>query len=261
MTGDKLLPDVGKRVRGETQTHVLAGLRYALMSGLLVPGEVVSLRKLAATFGTSPMPVRESLGRLVAANALEELPNRSVRVPRLDTTSLEHLFELRVRVEGLAARLATHAAAAKDLDALHEINADVKKAHEGGRMGELLQANQRFHFHLYGLCRSTVLLPIIEGLWLRSGPTMYFTLSTPGLWDSSSHLDILDALTRADANAAEAAMARDIMKSGTVLIGQARDGVLTGPIAPLAAWQVPAKPTPSTGPTRTADTARRGTYR
>lgn len=223
-----------KSARGNVQDKVLGGLRYGLMSGLFVPGQVFSLRKLAATFGTSAMPVRESLSRLIAANALEEMPNRSVRVPRLSTQSLEELFELRVRVEGMAARLAATKMTDKDLKQLIEINQAVKDAHDTGAMGEVLKANQNFHFTLYRLTESTVLLPIIEGLWLRSGPTMYFSVSSPGLWDSSSHLDILTALERRDADASEAAMARDIMKTGAYLIQQSRNGVKTGPIAELS---------------------------
>lgn len=223
-----------KTGRGGVQDNVLASLQYGLMSGLFVPGETVSLRKLATSFGTSPMPVRESLSRLVAASALEELPSRSVRVPRLDAKSLEELFELRVRVEGLAAKIASSAVDAAAMTKLERLNDAVKAAHDNGAMGELLQANQKFHFFLYGLTRSSVLLPIIEGLWLRVGPTMYFSLSTPGLWDSSSHLDILSALREKDADKVEEALARDIMKTGKVLIEQAKQGLRMGPIATLS---------------------------
>ncbi len=47
---------------------------------------------------------------------------------------------------------------------------------------------------------------------------MYFSLGSPGLWDSSSHIDILTALERRDPAEAEAAMARDIMKTGISLM-------------------------------------------
>jgi len=223
-----------KSARGNVQDKVLAGLRYGLMSGLFVPGQVFSLRKLAAIFGTSAMPVRESLSRLIAANALEELPNRSVRVPRLGTESLEELFELRVRVEGMAAGIAARKTTDEGVRQLEQINQSVKDAHDTGQMGEVLKANQRFHFALYRLSESSILLPMIEGLWLRSGPTMFFSLSSPGLWDSSSHLDILEALRRRDSKAAEEAMGRDIMKTGNFLIQQSKEGIRTGPIADLS---------------------------
>jgi DNA-binding GntR family transcriptional regulator len=223
-----------KSTRGNVQDKVLSQLRYGIMSGMFVPGQVFSLRKLAAVFGTSPMPVRESLSRLIAANALEELPNRSVGVPRLSAESLVELYELRVRVEGLAIRIATQRATTEDVSHLRAINETLKEAHDTGNMSKVLEINQKFHFFLYGLTGSSILLPIIEGLWLRCGPTMYFSLSTPKLWDTSSHIDILYALEKRDPDAAEEAMRKDIMTSGAFLIEQAQKGVRTGPIADFA---------------------------
>src|SRR5690625_650163 len=223
-----------RRSRGGVQEKVMAALRYGLMSGLLVPGQVMSLRKLAASFGTSPMPVRESLSRLVAANALEELPNRSVRVPRLDTESLKEIFELRARVEGMAARIAASKVTNADIARLREINRGVKQAHKSEEIGELLRLNQQFHFALYGLINSVILMPIIEGLWLRCGPTMYFSLGSPGLWDSSSHVDIITGLERGDPDATETALTNDIMRTGNYLIRQSSLGISMGPTAELS---------------------------
>ncbi|MCA0342159.1 MAG: GntR family transcriptional regulator, partial [Proteobacteria bacterium] len=71
-----------KPARGHVHEHVLRYMRRGLMVGAFLPGQVMSLRKLAVGLGTSPMPVREVLSRLVAANALEETKGGSVRVPR-----------------------------------------------------------------------------------------------------------------------------------------------------------------------------------
>src|SRR3982751_1612532 len=81
-----------KRVRGHVQNQVFERLRRGLMVGAFMPGQVMSLRKLANGFGTSPMPIREALTRLVVVNALEETANGSVCVPRLSAERLEELF-------------------------------------------------------------------------------------------------------------------------------------------------------------------------
>jgi len=219
--------------RGKIQGQVLARLRYGIMAGLFVPGQTMSLRKLADLLGTSAMPVRESLNRLVAANALEELPNRTVRVPVLDENSLVQLFEVRRMVEGMAARLAAEKATSELCARLKAINEKGKKAHNTGAMAEVLMANQEFHFAIYRSIESDILPPIIEGLWLRCGPTMYFSLNSPDLWDTSSHIDILKSMATKNPSAAEIAMQNDIMKTGNYLINQARHGHTVGPIANL----------------------------
>src|SRR5262249_24542396 len=69
--------------RGTLQQRVYQALARGRMGGMFTPGEAVSLRTLAARLGTSAMPVREAVGRLIAEGALLMLPNRSVIIPRM----------------------------------------------------------------------------------------------------------------------------------------------------------------------------------
>src|SRR5262249_50641976 len=56
-------------------------IKKAIMSGSILPGSTITIRSLAGALGTSPMPVRDALSRLVAERALEVLPTRSVTLP------------------------------------------------------------------------------------------------------------------------------------------------------------------------------------
>src|SRR5271169_1570774 len=69
--------------RDTLQQRVYHALARGLMGGMFTPGEAVSLRTLAARLGTSAMPVREAVSRLIAERALVMLPNRSVIIPRM----------------------------------------------------------------------------------------------------------------------------------------------------------------------------------
>jgi DNA-binding GntR family transcriptional regulator len=204
------------------------------MSGLFVPGQVFSLRKLAAHLGTSPMPVRESLSRLVAANALEELPNRSVRVPKLNHKDLVELFEMRILIEGAATRIACKImteATLKQLDALNDV---IITAHGQGDMAGVLKANQKFHFMIYRQAESNIIMPLVESLWLRSGPTMYYSLNKPGLWNAGSHGELIQALSDRDGPKASKAMVKDIRLTGDYLISMSAGNSSSGPLATLA---------------------------
>ncbi len=220
--------------RGKVQDRVLATLRHGLMTGHFLPGQTVSLRKLATSLGTSPMPVRESLSRLVAANALEELPNRSMRVPLLTYQGLVELFDVRCLIEGMAARTACDKIDDAMIASLEAINAEIVAAHAQHDMTRVLGANQKFHFIIYQAANSDILMPLIESLWLRCGPTMYFSLVSPrNLWDASSHVTIIDAFKRGDGEAAAAAMVTDIRVTGDYLLEQAAAAPTSGPFAPL----------------------------
>jgi len=52
------------------QEQVFRHVTELILDGSIVPGEMVTVQSLADAFGVSPMPVREALRRLTAANAL-----------------------------------------------------------------------------------------------------------------------------------------------------------------------------------------------
>lgn len=221
--------------RGEIQDQVLERLRHGLMVGAFLPGQVMSLRKLAAHLGTSPMPVREALSHLVAANVLEALPSRSVRVPRLTESRLKDLTEVRVAIEGMAARAAAPKATPELIAELDAINSRLLRAIAKRDLVGCLASNQAFHFTLYRAAESEVLMPLIEALWLQCGPTMYLSLLAPDMpWDASAHAEVLDALRRADTAAAHRALIRDIRTTAKHLLkikaaGRA-DGAMISPM-------------------------------
>lgn len=229
-----------KNKRGHIRDQVLARLRHGLTVGAFIPGQIMSLRKLAAAFGTSPMPVRDALGQLVAANILEEMPSRSVRVPRLGSNRIKELFEIREAIEGLAARNACHKTTPALVRELKEINRELKTAITKRDVLASLAANQKFHFTLYQAADSEVLMPLIESLWLQAGPTMYFSFIAPDMpWDASAHAEVLDALRHKKPAAVQRAIIRDIRTTGRHLLANAESPPAGGPLhSPVSGMNV-----------------------
>lgn len=219
--------DGAKRARGHVHEHVLHYMRRGLMIGAFVPGQVMSLRKLAAGLGTSPMPVREVLSRLVAASALEETSGGSVRVPKLRPEKLSDLFAVREMIEGTAAESAAKKAGPDLVAELTGINEQLLTAIEKRDILNCLSFNQKFHFTLYEASGSEVLMPLIESLWLQFGPTMYMSLLIPSMpWNASDHRDILAALRDGHAAAVKKGIVHDIRTTGKALLSVAGpDGV------------------------------------
>ncbi len=224
--------------RGHVQDRVGTRLRHGLMIGAFIPGQVMSLRKLAAAFGTSPMPIRDVLGQLVAANVLEETPGRSGRVPRLSSDRLKELFEVREVIEGIAAKNACRKATPGLIRDLNAANRELKAGIAKRDVLASLAANQRFHFTLYQAAESEVLMPLIESLWLQAGPTMYFSFLAPDMpWDASEHGEVLDGLRRRNPAAVQRAIVRDIRTTGRHLlaigVNQPSGGPMLSPMSEL----------------------------
>lgn len=225
------------RSRANVHARVSSELRRALMTGILVPGQTISLRKLAAQLGTSPMPVRAAITQLTAAGVLEPLPNGSVAVPRLSAERFQDLARVRTSLEGLAAEEACRHATPALLRQLDRLNAELRRAIRARDLLACLAKNYEFHFALYGASGSELLPDLIEALWLRAGPLMYFSLTLPGMpWDASAHDALVEALKARRPAAARIAVERDIANTAKALLDSAE--VFRGDAGPLAGLQL-----------------------
>jgi DNA-binding GntR family transcriptional regulator len=214
-------------LRRKLQDNVYDYLREGLMTGRFGPGEHLTVRGVAAETGTSVMPVREAFRRMTTEGALEPLSTGATRVPVFDLLKLQDLTEIRLNVEGLAARRAATRMTPMELVELDRCNADVRLAVESGDTEAEAKANEQFHFCIYRSARSAELLRIIEHLWLQIGPYLCWLLKQ-GRWPKNiggsrafrHHKDIVQALRRHDAERAEAAMRADLIVAAAVLLEQ-----------------------------------------
>ncbi len=222
------------RIARETvQQRVYGALRDQLMRGGFEPGQKLKIAELAEAFGTSAMPVRDALNRLTVERALETLPSRTVRVPALSKDALQDLRETRFAVEGLAISRAASNMTAESLAVLERLIEAQSETDEEHVSEQSAEQNRAFHFTIYRESGSTVLLPIIESLWLQFGP---YLREASERFDGGAgrgtnfHLDILNALSRGDGIAARAALEADIGRSFDLVMSdaslwQSRDGV------------------------------------
>jgi len=210
--------------RETVQDRVYSELRRALIGGLFEPSQVLTIRGLADALVTSTMPVREALGRLITEKALEALPNRSVRVPPITLERIDDLLRARILIEGEAIALAAGRMGPKDITTiegmLHEWD-EMRALKQKKDVDREVTLNQTFHFEIYRACGSAVLIPMIESLWLQSGPCIrvaIYAFSEAGEVDTAHyHRSIVAALATKDADAARAALVADISRPFTFL--------------------------------------------
>lgn len=205
--------------RDTVQDRVYTELRRALIGGLFAPGQVLTIRQLADALMTSTMPVREAMGRLITEQALEMQANRQVRVPPVTMARIEDLLRARILIEGEAMALAAARMTPKTLASIRAIMAEWEDLRLGGNPATVdseATLNQAFHFEIYRACGSSVLMPMIESLWLQSGPftrAAIYAFSEAGANDAARfHHDIVQALAAGDPPAARAALVADISR-------------------------------------------------
>jgi DNA-binding GntR family transcriptional regulator len=214
-----LTPDHGVAKLGNValRDRAYKEIANALRGGRFMPGSMVTIRGLAALLGTSTMPVREAVSRLVTERALEMLPNRTLRVPQMSLKMLEELVDARETVEGRAAALAAMRMTNVDFSKIKAANERYGHALDAGDVAAALVANEEMHHAICCAARSPLLLSIIETLWLQSGPYVASLLgrahtAAESLYDRGviHHFSILAALAKRDPEAASAAIRNDL---------------------------------------------------
>ncbi|WP_284315965.1 GntR family transcriptional regulator [Labrys miyagiensis] len=199
---------------------VYEAIRTGLVGGRFVPGRPVTLRGLADMLEVSPMPVRAAVTRLVAEGALALTATRRVSVPVMTPARFEELVRVRMLLEGEAAERALPAINAERLALIRAHDARVEACLAEDNAEGYMQANHAFHFAIYSAVPSTVLLPLIETLWLQFGPFMrnvYDGLDMTGLVDQ--HGRAIQAIEQGNAAELRAAIEADI-GDGMRIIGK-----------------------------------------
>lgn len=197
--------------------RVYAEIRKVIMSGALEPGAAVTIRSLADAVGTSTMPVRDAVRRLVAERALEVRANRTIALPRLTAERYEEIVRIRIALEGMAADMAAERISPAGLVRLRELEDEMEQ--RGVVAPDYLRINQEFHFTIYAAAEQPVLLGIIESLWLQIGPMLNHVRNIGGYLPAvENHHAMIVALQSGNGEAARKAIASDITDAAALVV-------------------------------------------
>lgn len=127
-------------------------IRRWIVEGRLRPGERLVEQRLAEELELSRTPIREALRMLQSEGLVRFEPNRGARVRSLTIADIDDLYELRGRLEAMAAELAAVRATPDQLDRLTAAEADFAAAAHAASGGDLEAIRAVFHqndvFHL-----------------------------------------------------------------------------------------------------------------
>lgn len=191
--------------------QVYRTLREMILFGELTPGQPVTIQGLTERLGAGMTPVRETLRRLTAEGALEFRGNRRIIVPALDAAALEELQLARRALEPELARRAAGRAGPRAIEALRGTDGRLDRAISTGDVTGYLRENHRFHAEVNALAEAPILSALVDGLWLRFGPSLRVVCGLFGTRNlPDRHKDLIAALEAGDGEAAARAMDQDV---------------------------------------------------
>jgi GntR family colanic acid and biofilm gene transcriptional regulator len=170
-----------------------------------MPGQRLTAETIATQLNVSSMPVREALGRLKEAGFVSVARKTGIVVNSLSKSMLREILEIRLALEGLAARKAALALTDNTLRRLESLYREYERAASLGIADEVLKINKVFHLTIYREAGMPFLEEMIEALWNKISPYFHILLRVlgereHGLGQSTAnfHKNIVEGLRHRD---------------------------------------------------------------
>ncbi|MCF0136464.1 MAG: GntR family transcriptional regulator [Lachnospiraceae bacterium] len=200
--------------------QIFEQLEQEILSGKYVKGDVISELKLSEELGVSRTPIREAISRLLMERLLKE-GVRGLEVVGVSMEDVMDMYEVRARLEGMAAGMAAKNISPQMLAAIQETlemqHFFIGKQATGGgdRSEKIRDLDSRFHELLYEASDSHVLIDVLQPIHKKitkfRKASMRRTNSAEESWQE--HHAIYTALVSGNAEEAELAAVEHIRKA------------------------------------------------
>lgn len=180
------------------------------------PGSVIQDMDLTEQLGLGRTPIREALKLLEAEKLVITVPRRGIFVSSVSITDLQQIVEIRLEMEGLAARLAAQRAGPRELDELDQLAEKVHavEANSSWSTQERLSLDKELHLAVAQVSRNPFLVTEVERFYDLAMRLWHLALERvrPQEVNLGSHLALIEAVRAGDADRAEAIAREHILE-------------------------------------------------
>ena len=194
--------------RASLRDRAYEAIKRKILSCELRPGEAVTVAGLAEALDLGRTPVIQAIDRLTVEGLVEVMPRKGVVVSPVSLDAFVEIVEVRLLNEAQAARWASRNARPEDV---RDLSANVDAAWAAARrrdIDELIALDRDFHRIVTRAAGNAVLADILATLHDRAIRFWFISLRVPEheLRVCEQHAAIVDAVAKADPDAAERAM-------------------------------------------------------
>ncbi|HEY63481.1 MAG TPA: GntR family transcriptional regulator [Caldilineae bacterium] len=190
--------------------HIHDVLMEKILSGEFPPGTRLKDNELAEMFGTSNTPVREAVRELEKDGLVEILPYRGCQVKRIDVEEIREIYDVRIALEELAAKLAAERITVAQLESMEELVEEFEMALRAGDVRRAMEAGSAFHDLMVRAAGNKTLLRIHRQLQNRIEVTRRMDQLAYQTSQWGDHRAILEALRQHDPEKAAALITKHI---------------------------------------------------
>ena len=143
--------------------QIFEKLERDILIGEYSRGEILTENKLSEELGVSRTPIREALGRLEQEHIIE-ISNKGNIVIGISKEDIDMIYEIRVRIEGIAARNAALNASDEDIKELYDIISLQDFYTEKKEADSIKNIDSDFHDKIYSMSGSVILCDTLRDL-------------------------------------------------------------------------------------------------
>lgn len=181
-------------------TKARRAIEDAILSGRLLPGDVLDERIWANRLGISRTPIREAIRDLTSQGLVKSPPRQQAFVCKVDGSELIELFEALIGLETLVAELAARRITDAELEKLRSVHEASEAAMKKGDIEAFQACNMRFHTQLADASRNETLLRYLRSVRTRVTPYRAWLFEKLDRMTQSfaDHGNIIEALEKRD---------------------------------------------------------------
>lgn len=196
-------------------------LEKAILTGEYERGDILTEIKLSEKMGVSRTPIREALRRLDQERIIE-ITAKGAKVIGINDRDIADIYDIRLRIEGMASFLAAQRRSEEDLQRLKRI-LDLQEFYTKKEDADQIKNyDSEFHLALYQISQCPTLLDTLEPLHRKVIKFRKVSVAHPGRAQKSfaEHKAIYDAIAEGDAINAEKLTCEHIANARKSILGK-----------------------------------------
>ncbi|MES1980264.1 MAG: GntR family transcriptional regulator [Pseudomonadota bacterium] len=200
---------------------ILEHIRKNILTGIFAPGQRLVEPDLMQDLGASRGPIREAFRILAGEGLVESIPHKGTNVRRISDQEIRDMAQLRTLIEPLGARLAAmNIVEFRNRSRLAELEAVLASNRDD--WPSAYQLNQYFHLTIAAISGNKSLEKVVLQLNfpLPVGHVGHRVQQEHSEAANNEHLEIVQAISKGDADAAESAMSRHLLKGYELLFSK-----------------------------------------
>jgi GntR family transcriptional regulator of vanillate catabolism len=203
--------------------QVYQRIKEMILEGELSAGQKLVQEDLAAQLGVSRTPLLTAFRKLEKEMLVQLIPRRGAFVRENTDDDLLHIFDIRLKIEPLAARDATAAMTDEGLSIIIEKHDRFAEAVEAGDRIRYRRADYNFHYAIMEQSGNPFIPLMLSSVNLISISNVSGLVTDPKV-SLEGHQSILAAIKSRNPDAAEEAMAYHLNLSRNTLLKHRNEG-------------------------------------